>query len=224
MLEVQIVSLLQQKMVESKSLRMIMAAEKHRKIFLCNIASVYWKYLFFSRSYVGLCDNVRIFGEAARDQQESNMKNTFYDFKQLLGRKFDDPEVHNELGMIPYDVEKMLPNETISIRVNFMDKDMVLSPEQILAMLLTKLKTFAEVDLNMKVCDCILTVPSNFTSSERQSLLNAAVIDDLNCWMKLLPLQLATDITDRTHSHPQMQSPSMWSSSISVIVQFKFPS
>lgn len=97
-----------------------------------------------------------------------------------MGRKFKDPVVQNELKSIPYRVEE-LPNGTIGIRVNYMDEEHVFSPEQITAMLFTKLKVDATAALQTQIYDCVITVPSYFTNAERKALLDAAGIAGLNC-------------------------------------------
>lgn len=108
------------------------------------------------------------------------MKNTICGFKHLLGRKFKDPVAQNELRSIPYRAEPM-PDGSIGIRVNYMDEDHVFSPEQITAMLFTKLKVDAAVALQTQIYDCVITVPSYFTNAERKALLDAAGIAGLNC-------------------------------------------
>lgn len=69
----------------------------------------------------------------------TNMKNTISGFKRLLGRKFNDPYVQHELNIIPYKVEQR-SDGGIGIKVNYLDEEHVFSPEQITAMLFTKLK------------------------------------------------------------------------------------
>lgn len=98
----------------------------------------------------------------------------------MLGRKFKDPVVQKELQSIPYRVEE-LPNGSIGIRVSYMDEEHVFSPEQITAMLFTKLKVDAAVALQTQIYDCVITVPSYFTNAERKALLDAAGIAGLNC-------------------------------------------
>lgn len=98
----------------------------------------------------------------------------------MLGRKFKDPVVQKELLSIPYRVEE-LPNGSIGIRVSYMDEEHVFSPEQITAMLFTKLKVDAAVALQTQIYDCVITVPSYFTNAERKALLDAAGIAGLNC-------------------------------------------
>lgn len=121
----------------------------------------------------------RILGVAAKNQMVTNMKNTIYGFKRLLGRKFNDPYVQQELKYLSYRVVPQ-QNGSIGIKVNYLDEEHVFSPEQITAMLFTKLKDISENALKTKVNDCVISVPSFFTNAERKSLLDAATVAGLN--------------------------------------------
>lgn len=107
------------------------------------------------------------------------MKNTVSNFKRYLGRKFNDPAIQDDLRTAPYRVEPR-PDGGIGIRVSYMDQDHVFSPEQITGMLFTKLKETCETALQKPMKDCVLTVPSFFTSAERSALIDAAHIAGLN--------------------------------------------
>ena len=107
------------------------------------------------------------------------MKNTITNFKRLLGKKFTDPQAQAELKNAPFTAEA-LEDGSIGIRVNYLDKEHVFTPEQLTAMLFTKLKDTAEVALKKPIKDCVLTVPSFFTSAERAALIDAAQIAGLN--------------------------------------------
>lgn len=107
------------------------------------------------------------------------MKNTLGNFKRLLGRKFNDPHIQQDLKSLPYRVEQ-LSNGGIGIRVNYMDQEHVFTPEQVTAMLFTKLKETCETALKKPMKDCVITVPSFFTSAERSALIDAAQIAGLN--------------------------------------------
>ncbi|XP_072941681.1 97 kDa heat shock protein isoform X2 [Epargyreus clarus] len=130
-------------------------------------------------SCVAFSPKNRILGVAAKNQMVTNMKNTVFGFKRLLGRKFTDPYVQKELKHFPFKVEQR-PDDGIGIRVNYLGEDNVFSPEQITAMLFTKLKDIATTALQTQVNDCVISVPSYFTNAERNSLLDAASIAGLN--------------------------------------------
>ncbi|XP_058053264.1 heat shock 70 kDa protein 4 isoform X1 [Anopheles bellator] len=130
-------------------------------------------------SFVAFAGRNRVLGVAAKNQQVTNMNNTIGGFKRLLGRKFGDPVVQEELRSLPYQVEATADGG-IGIRVNYLDEEHVFTPEQITAMLFTKLKEDAFKELKTQINDCVITVPSYFTNAERQALLDAANICGLN--------------------------------------------
>lgn len=107
------------------------------------------------------------------------MKNTISNFKRLLGRKYNDPHIQDDLKSLPYRAEQ-LPNGAIGIRVSYMEQEHVFTPEQVTGMLFTKLKETCETALKKPMKDCVITVPSFFTSAERSALIDAAQIAGLN--------------------------------------------
>ncbi|XP_013111489.2 heat shock 70 kDa protein 4 isoform X1 [Stomoxys calcitrans] len=121
----------------------------------------------------------RIIGVAAKNQQVTNMKNTVSGFKHLLGRRFNDPHVQRELNSIPTKV-KGLPDGSIGYQVNYLDQEQCFTPEQLTAMLFTKLKETSTNALEAQVNDCVITCPVYFTNAERKALLEAAHIAGLN--------------------------------------------
>ncbi|XP_067644765.1 heat shock 70 kDa protein 4 isoform X2 [Eurosta solidaginis] len=130
-------------------------------------------------SFVAFDGRKRIIGVAAKNQQVTNMKNTVSGFKRLLGRKFNDPHVQRELVSIPTKVEQR-PDGGIGFKVNYLDQEQYFSPEQLTAMLFTKLKETSTSALQAQVNDCVIACPAYFTNSERKSLLDAAQIAGLN--------------------------------------------
>ncbi|XP_060530974.1 heat shock 70 kDa protein 4 isoform X2 [Cylas formicarius] len=130
-------------------------------------------------SYIAFSGKNRILGVAAKNQQVTNMKNTVYGLKRLIGRKFRDPHVQREIQMLPYNVLED-KNGSIGIKVHYLNEEHTFSPEQCLAMLLTKLKDTATTALQTPVNDCVISVPSYFTNNERKALLDSAAISGLN--------------------------------------------
>lgn len=116
------------------------------------------------------------------------MKNTISNFKRLLGRKFNDPHIQDDLKSLPYRVEPR-PDGGIGIRVSYMEQEHIFTPEQVTAMHFTKLKETCESALKKPMKDCVITVPSFFTSAERSALIDAAQIAGLN------PLHLLNETT-----------------------------
>ncbi|XP_065159658.1 heat shock 70 kDa protein 4L isoform X2 [Atheta coriaria] len=121
----------------------------------------------------------RILGVAAKNQQVTNMKNTIFNIKRLLGRKFKDPLVQKEIASLPYNILET-KNGNIGIKVQYLDEEHIFSPEQCFAMLLTKLKDDSATALQTPINDCVISVPSYFTNNERKALLDSAAIAGLN--------------------------------------------
>ncbi|ERL85506.1 heat shock 70 kDa protein 4 isoform X1 [Dendroctonus ponderosae] len=130
-------------------------------------------------SYVAFSGKNRILGVAAKNQQVTNMKNTVYGLKRLIGRKFRDVHVQRELKWLPFNALEDR-NGNIGIKVNYLNEEHVFSPEQCLAMVLTKLKDTASSALQTPINDCVISVPSYFTNNERKALLDCAAISGLN--------------------------------------------
>ena len=141
-----------------------------------------------SPSFVGFSNRQRIMAVGAKNQLLTNLKRTFFGFKLLLGRKFDDPVVQGEASNLPYPISKG-PDGGILIHVDYDGKVQEFSPEQITAMLFTKLKETADAALQTKVKDVVISVPNYYTDSERRALLDAATIAGLNV------LKLMNDLT-----------------------------
>ncbi|XP_044256053.1 heat shock 70 kDa protein 4 isoform X1 [Tribolium madens] len=130
-------------------------------------------------SFIAFSDKNRILGVAAKSQQITNMKNTVYGLKRLIGRKYRDPHVQRELQMLPFNVIEVAQGN-IGIKVNYLNEEHIFSPEQCLAMLLTKLKDISSTALQTPINDCVISVPSYFTNNERKALMDSAAIAGLN--------------------------------------------
>jgi len=130
-------------------------------------------------SYVAFGEKARTMGVAAKSGQMTQVKRTFFGFKRLLGRKYDDPHVQLELSRAPYEVQKTSENGIV-YPINYAGKNKLLSAEQLTAALFTKLKETAETALSAKVNDVVISVPSYFTDAERRALLDSARMAGLN--------------------------------------------
>ena len=115
----------------------------------------------------------RLVGQVARRQQVTNSKNTIYEVKRLIGRKWDDPEVQRDLKLLGYEIVK----SGSGVKVKMGDKEY--SPEEISAMILAKLKADAESFLGDKVTEAVITVPAYFDDSQRQATKDAGKIAGL---------------------------------------------
>lgn len=140
-----------------------------------NIKKVILITINICRSCVAFSAKNRILGVAAKNQQVTNMKNTVTNFKRFLGRKYNDPQVQRELRHAPFRVEER-PDGGVGVRVEYLGEEKVFSPEQLTAMLFTKLKEISTAALQTQVNDCVISVPSYFTNTERRALLDAASI------------------------------------------------
>ncbi|CAH2040728.1 unnamed protein product, partial [Iphiclides podalirius] len=129
-------------------------------------------------SYVAFNDTERLIGDAAKNQIAMNPKNTVFDAKRLIGRKFDDPKVQQDIKHWPFSVisEKGKP----MIIVEYKGQSKKFSPEEISSMVLTKMKQTAETYLGGTVKDAVITVPAYFNDSQRQATKDAGVIAALN--------------------------------------------
>jgi molecular chaperone DnaK len=116
----------------------------------------------------------RLVGQVAQRQRVTNAKNTIYGVKRLIGRKFDDKEVQKDIDIMPYEIVK---KGSDGVAVKMGDKDY--SPEEVSAMILSKLKADAEAFLGEKVTEAVITVPAYFDDSQRQATKDAGKIAGL---------------------------------------------
>ncbi|CAN8017208.1 unnamed protein product, partial [Ixodes persulcatus] len=129
-------------------------------------------------SYVAFTDTERLIGDAAMAQTARNLENTVFDVKRLLGRKFDDPKIQDDLKHWPFRVDNDAGKPKISVELKGERKRF--HPEEISAMVLAKMKETAEAFLGQKVSDAVVTVPASFNNSQRQATKDAGVIAGLN--------------------------------------------
>jgi len=141
-------------------------------------------------SYVAFSDKQRTMGVSAKSSHMTNVDKTFFGFKRLLGVDATDPEVRTEVARFPFAVSKT-ENGNLGFSIEFLGKQKILTPEQVTASLLTKLKDIAETALSVKVNDVVISVPSYFTDSQRRALLDGAKMCGLNV-LKLMNETTAT--------------------------------
>ena len=131
-------------------------------------------------SYVAFTDDERLIGDAAKNQTAMNPKNTVFDAKRLIGRKFSDRKVQDDMKDWSYEVIAG-PGDKPMINVESHGEKKVFSPEEISSMVLTKMKDIAESFMGKTVKDAVVTVPAYFNDSQRQATKDAAAIAGLNC-------------------------------------------
>jgi len=129
-------------------------------------------------SYVAFTDSERLIGEAAKYQAAANPKNTVFDAKRLIGRKLDE-SVRLDMAHWPFVVKPNADNKP-QIEVDYKGERVTYQPEEISAMVLTKMKQTAETYLGCDVTDAVITVPAYFNDSQRQATKDAGTIAGLN--------------------------------------------
>lgn len=130
-------------------------------------------------SYVAFADSERLIGDAAKSMAATNPKNTVFDAKRLIGRKFDDPTVKSDMEHWPFTVKSGVAGKP-QIEVDFKGERVTFQPEEISAMVLTKMKQTAEAYLGGEVKNAVITVPAYFNDSQRQATKDAGIIAGLN--------------------------------------------
>ena len=129
-------------------------------------------------SYVAFNETERLIGDAAKNQATLNPNNTIFDAKRLIGRKFNDPLVQSDRKNWPFEV--VSENGKPKIRVQYKGAAKNFTPEEISAMVLTKMKEIAEAYLGQTIHDAVVTVPAYFNDSQRQATKDAGKIAGLN--------------------------------------------
>eukprot|EP00004_Rigifila_ramosa_P003763 TRINITY_DN13_c0_g1_i8.p1 TRINITY_DN13_c0_g1~~TRINITY_DN13_c0_g1_i8.p1 ORF type:complete len:678 (-),score=195.14 TRINITY_DN13_c0_g1_i8:38-2011(-) len=130
-------------------------------------------------SYVAFTDTERLVGDAAKNQTATNPRNTVFDAKRLIGRRFDDPVIQEDMKHWPF---KVIPREgnRPAIEVEYKGETKQFYPEEISSMVLQKMKEIAESYLGKTVKNAVVTVPAYFNDSQRQATKDAGAIAGLN--------------------------------------------
>ena len=129
-------------------------------------------------SYVGFTDTERLIGDGAKNQVAMNPSNTIFDAKRLIGRNYNDPTVQSDMKHWPFKVGNH--GGKPKLEVEYKSDQKTFTPEEISAMVLTKMKETAESYLGHEVKDAVVTVPAYFNDSQRQATKDAGVIAGLN--------------------------------------------
>jgi heat shock protein 1/8 len=129
-------------------------------------------------SYVSFQQEERLIGDAAKNAANQSPLHTIYEIKRMIGREFSDPILQKDLKLLTYKVVNENNRPRVEVEVNGETK--LYSPEEISAMILTKMKTIAESYLGKKVTDCVITTPAYFNDAQRQSTKDAGLIAGMN--------------------------------------------
>ncbi|XP_045812928.1 heat shock 70 kDa protein [Trifolium pratense] len=130
-------------------------------------------------SYVAFTDTERLIGDAAKNQVAMNPQNTVFDAKRLIGRRFSDESVQNDMKLWPFKVVPG-PAEKPMIVVNYKGEEKKFAAEEISSMVLIKMREVAEAFLGHPVKNAVVTVPAYFNDSQRQATKDAGAISGLN--------------------------------------------
>ena len=115
----------------------------------------------------------RIVGQAAKRQAVTNPENTLFSIKRLIGRRFDDEEVKRDIELFPFKISQ----GGAGVKVEISGKDY--TPQEISAMILSKMKADAEEKLGESITEAVITVPAYFDDSQRQATIEAGKIAGL---------------------------------------------
>ena len=130
----------------------------------------------------------RFMGSVGAASATMNPRSTISQVKRLIGRRFREPDVENDLRLFPFECLEG-SDGGILIRLEYLGEIQTFSPVQIMGMLFSHLKQITEKNLDMSVSDCVIGIPSYFTDLQRRAYLDAATIAGLK------PLRLMHDCT-----------------------------
>lgn len=131
-------------------------------------------------SYVSFSGGERLIGDAAKNQAALNPKGTIFDSKRIIGREFSDPTVQADRKLLPFDIISQSNKPMIRIEQPELEQTLILSPEEVSAMILGRLKATAEEALGHQVKKAVITVPAYFNNDQRQATQDAGTIAGLD--------------------------------------------
>jgi heat shock 70kDa protein 1/2/6/8 len=131
-------------------------------------------------SYVSFTNDEKLVGDASKNVSTMYPKNTLYDIKRLIGRKYDDPIVQADKKLWSFDVSADENNKPV-VKVDYKGEEKKFYPEEISAMVLSRLKETAEAYLGHPVKKAVVTVPAYFNDSQRQATKDACIISGMEC-------------------------------------------
>ena len=129
-------------------------------------------------SFVAFTPEERLIGDAAKNQAALNPTNTVFDAKRLIGRRFDEESVQNDMKTWPFKVIDVAGSPMIE--VEYLGETKTFSPQEISSMVLIKMKEIAEAKIGKKVEKAVITVPAYFNDAQRQATKDAGSISGLN--------------------------------------------
>eukprot|EP01083_Nonionella_stella_P267693 904398_1 len=146
-------------------------------------------------SFISFSDKDRLIGI----RTTRNAQNTVFNFKRLIGRRYDDPLVQNYVKSLPFTILKSSTNTPL-IQVSYNDETKIFLVEEITCMLLKYLQSTARTWTNSTITDCVISVPATFNYSQRKATADAAKLAGLNV------LQLINEPTAIAITYAQRRS------------------
>ena len=131
-------------------------------------------------SMVSFTKKDRLVGDAAKNNSSKNAENTVYDAKRLIGRKFNDKEVQEDIKRWPFKVIKDSKSDRPIIELTYQNKKKNYFAEEISAIILTKIKNYAKDHLGEEIKEAVITCPAYFNDAQRNATKNAAKIAGLD--------------------------------------------
>ncbi|OLL26648.1 glucose-regulated [Neolecta irregularis DAH-3] len=128
-------------------------------------------------SYVAFTENERLVGESAKNQAAANPENTIFDIKRLMGRRFNEADVQDDLKHFPFTVVEQDGKPVVEVKVKGDNRRF--SPEEISGMILGAMKKTAESYLGVNITYAVVTVPAYFNDAQRQATKDAGAISGL---------------------------------------------
>ncbi len=148
-----------------------------------------------TRSMLSFGSVQRFVADEAITQYLSNNANSVVFIKRIIGKMFNDPDIAHEQKFIP---AKLVPDATgrVALAVRHLDKDVLVTPEQVVATFLAKLKQVCAHNMDgQKVSDCVIAIPHYFSDAQRRAILDAARMLEKTPVGGLNVLRLVNDIT-----------------------------
>ncbi|XP_023916070.1 heat shock cognate 70 kDa protein 2-like [Quercus suber] len=130
-------------------------------------------------SYVAFTSAQSLVGDPAMNQVARNPTNSVFDAKRLIGRRFSDPSIQNDINLWPFKVIGG-PGDKPMIMVNYKGEEKHFTAEEISSMVLIKMREIAEAYLGKTVKNAVVTVPAYFNDSQRKATKDAGGIAGLN--------------------------------------------
>ena len=131
-------------------------------------------------SVVSFTKKDRLVGEAAKNLSSKNAENTIYDAKRLIGRRFNDKEVQEDIKRWPFKVKKDLNSDRPVIEVTYKGEKKNFFAEEISSIVLTKIKHYAQEHLGHEIREAVITCPAYFNDAQRNATKNAGKIAGLD--------------------------------------------